>query len=492
MMMNTDSSPPQSPSRLSLFLQFFVFFLLIIALYFPSVERLFSRWIQWDQDLSHGLPTIAIFLFLVWRSPPWPYKADSKWVSGVLLLILCALSLAWFLFYKINIALLAYLSILCILIFFIACCYSLKTLGHLLVPCGVLIFAIPLWGMLNGPLVQISAAVVGELARLSGLTILMDGNNIFIPYGRLYIDDGCSGLRYFVIALLMAYLISHLNHYRIKHTLIAFAVAILLALLTNWIRIFSLVVIGYQTEMKSSLMEDHELFGWALFALVMLPAIYFAPAFKPSVTVSDTTVKARPILPLLILLMGPLLMIFTRTALVMPPIFTLSALTSLEVVGSATGVIDLAFPDSPMISTKSISAGETSIKVTLAQYSQTDPQGKLVPYFRSLYNRDSWSVTLEQSDDNSGLRFSVLRRPGTEQYQLLAHIYHVGRYPTNQYEIAKLLQIPAMLLGDSYFTIFTAQTVCGDQACAKEMLAVNDAAKLWIANPTQQNTNPAY
>lgn len=466
------------------FVQFCLFFLLIIAFYFPSVSQLYLRWIQWDQDLSHGLPTIAIFIFLMWRALPWPYRSDAKILRVGLHILLGLASLTWFLFYKIHIGILAHITLLLIILLFIACCYSLRTLRHVAVPCGLLIFALPLWGILNGPLVDISATVVGSMARLSGMTLLMDGSNIFIPYGRLYIDDGCSGLRYFIIGLLMAYLISYLNHYRARQVLAAFAVAIMLSLLTNWVRIFLLVVIGYQTEMKSSLMEDHELFGWVLFALVMLPAIYYAPAYKSHAqTAGEPAPLAQPILPLALLIIGPALAFLTPANLNAAPGFTLNALDHYPAASAADNEVELNYPGLPLTYGRSVQAGEIAVQVALAQYIQADAQQKLVPYFRSLHNRDIWSVFSERTDESTGMSFAVMKRAGSEHYHLLAHIYFVGRYSTHQYELAKLLQIPAMLWGDSYFVIFTAQAACDDSTCATQADAIKRVAQDWLSQP---------
>jgi uncharacterized membrane protein YhaH (DUF805 family) len=67
-MKDTDLSAPVAREQRNAFVQFCLFFLLIIAFYFSSVSQLYLRWIQWDQDLSHGLPTVAIFLFLLWHA----------------------------------------------------------------------------------------------------------------------------------------------------------------------------------------------------------------------------------------------------------------------------------------------------------------------------------------------------------------------------------------------------------------------------------------
>src|SRR5690606_34589281 len=153
-----------------------------------------------------------------------------------------------------------------------------------------------------------------EMVRAIKMPAIIDGNSIYIPFGHILIADGCSGLRYFVIALAIGYIISYLNRYNEKRLLVVLAAAAAIGLLANWIRIFILILVGYQSEMQSSLMGDHEMFGWILFGLLCLPAIYFAPVVKstaePIAVASSAKVKWA--IPLVALALGPLSLSFTN------------------------------------------------------------------------------------------------------------------------------------------------------------------------------------
>src|SRR5690606_14047274 len=116
--------------------------------------------------------------------------------------------------------------------------------------------------------------------KLSRLTALIDGNNIFLPSGTIFIADGCSGLRYLIISLLIGYIMALMNHYRFMQSIGVLVIAVALGLVANWLRIYLLVLIGYLTDMQSSLMRDHETFGWIIFAMIMVPTVYFAPVVR--------------------------------------------------------------------------------------------------------------------------------------------------------------------------------------------------------------------
>src|SRR5690554_7294287 len=122
----------------------------------------------------------------------------------------------------------------------------------------LLALSLPIWADFIPALVAIASAVVSNWVRLFGMTALIEGNSITLPYGRLVIADGCSGIRYFAISILLAAMMSILNDYRWRGWLCLLAAAMMLGLVANWVRIFILVVIGYQSEMQSELLTDHE------------------------------------------------------------------------------------------------------------------------------------------------------------------------------------------------------------------------------------------
>ena len=156
--------------------------------------------------------------------------------------------------------------------------------------------------------------MVGQLVELAGITAHIDGTTISLPYGQIIIADGCSGLRYMVIALALGHMLACLNHYPTQGYWLSMALALLLGLATNWVRIFVLVLVGYYTQMKSSLVGDHETFGWLLFAAVVLPPLYFAPLRKgPPQTLSPTAPPWPRLLAVAgVLALGPVLLFISQ------------------------------------------------------------------------------------------------------------------------------------------------------------------------------------
>lgn len=451
-----------------------------IVLFGVTFADLWQRWIQWDGDLAHGIPVILIFLGLLWKSGQWQRQ---HWLSpgvevGLGGAALLGTSLLWFLAYAVNIQIIEQLLLLPALIFAYATLFGWKTVFHhrllLLFP----IFAIPVWGSFNGLLLEGASFVVGELVRLIEMPALIQGNSIHIPYGHILIADGCSGLRYFVIALTLAYLIGYLNGYREPKLLLTLMVAAALGLITNWIRIFILIVIGYHTRMESGLMEDHELFGWVLFGLICLPAIYFAPVHRHSSTQSALPESGRPLsVPLMALSLGamtvgPLLGVMLYWS------FDATAADSVEDSAAervATPLEVTAPPDANTV----IKKLENNVFLRRDAYARNYFNEKLVPYLPRLYDHQVW-LKVKDETRNLGpysLRYQAFSEKSGKKRVAQLQWFNVGGQVTASRVEAKLLQIPATLRGENVFSIVTLQILCQEKGCGNAYRLLSQRAE---------------
>jgi len=145
-----------------------------------------------------------------------------------------------------------------------------KTNFKVLFPAFYFIFLIPVWGLLTIPLQDLSVMAVNIIMGFTSIPVFVEDQFVHIPSGIFEIAGGCSGLRYLLTSLAISSLYIFLYLRRIKNIFIFAFVAIFGALLTNWLRISMLIIIGHQTEMTSSLMTDHNMFGWYLYIPFML------------------------------------------------------------------------------------------------------------------------------------------------------------------------------------------------------------------------------
>src|SRR5690606_24257028 len=113
--------------------------------------------------------------------------------------------------------------------------------------------------------------VVRGLLRVVGIPSHFIGNDVQIPAGTFEIAGGCSGLHFFVVALAIGALMGEMRgddwRGRLKLLLLAGA----LALVCNWLRVFTIILAGHYTHMQHYLVaQSHYGYGWMVFALAMV------------------------------------------------------------------------------------------------------------------------------------------------------------------------------------------------------------------------------
>lgn len=417
--------------------------------------------------MAHGLPTALIFLYLIYYHPPQVSSERSAHqrvgggghlLGGVLLV---AVTLLWAVLESVRIDTLSYLMLPVALL---AICWTLLGWNALLafIPYSALLaLSIPIWSDLVPLLVSLAAAVSGKLVSAFGMTALIEGQYITLPYGRLVIADGCSGIGYLSISMLLGAILSILNDYRWKGWLVTLSLSVMLALLVNWIRIFLLVLVAYVTDMQNPLVNEHELFGWVLFALFILPVIYFYPVQKrvPGESSRPVQLNLASIIPVLLcIIVGQGSLLIARTD------STASGFNSprgwnLE---QADSVLPIPMTLPPEFSNYYYKLPETNVFAVVSQYVRPTPDAKLVPYIPDNVFSGNWYRETQQLD---GQDIDVWSSLATSQRVLVKNLYTVGPFTSNSYRGAKLLQIPALFQGDTNFYMLTFQAPCDFRSC---------------------------
>jgi len=442
-----------------------------VILFFPTWNRLAKVWLEFEQVLAHGFATAIIFLGLLLIHPPKPAGSASglsrkpyHLLGGIALI---GVTLVWLLLELVRIDTLAYLTLP---VGMMAASWALLGLQRALsfLPYVALFsLSLPFWADLVPALVSLASAVVGTWVRWFGMTALIEGSSISLPYGRLLIADGCSGIRYFAISILLAMMTSILNDFRWRSWLITVVIAMLIGLVANWVRITILVFVAYETNMESDLLTDHETMGWIVFGAFILPALYFSPVRKRSNTYQQpTTIKlktAKGGIPVIIIafLLGPVALLITQKNSGQPTPWALE----LENFLAREAGVELPLPIDlpPSLNEKIWSNGTTW--VSLAQSQKTTRNEKLVPYLPQMFDKSSWQI-----EPTTSTGISLYRNILTRDLVAMSQWYIVGSRSTLKYRNAKLLQIPATLSGESRFALVTIQVTCMNRDCKEGIL----------------------
>lgn len=155
-----------------------------------------------------------------------------------------------------------------------------KTAGG---PIMLLLFAVPFWDDFSPPLQHITVFFNEILLNIANVPAEIKEFYIILEVGIFLVEGGCSGIRYLIVGLFLATFYGQLFYSSHLKTFSLVLIAALLSMLANWIRVFGIILAGHYSEMETSLVEDHEAFGWIVFVIVaLIPILLIATRLERS------------------------------------------------------------------------------------------------------------------------------------------------------------------------------------------------------------------
>lgn len=241
----------------------------------PALVQIHQSWTSVYGHFSHGYLVLAMAcacLYLTLHREGWGQPAP-QW--RVLPLVL-GLALALFVSLQLGITAISQSLVPLLLLAAIVAVFGGQVGRRFLFPAALLLTAMPLWWVINAPLQWLTAGVANLAVKASGIPAFVEGNQFHLPAGVVEVASGCSGLNYFVTALSLSVFQAACFLARPAHRIRLVLVAVAMALLCNWVRVYSLVVVGYLTDMRHYLITvDHLTYGWVLFLVFMFPVFVY-------------------------------------------------------------------------------------------------------------------------------------------------------------------------------------------------------------------------
>lgn len=247
--------------------------LVLACLIYPAqIQTLSNKWLLFDESYGHGFFIIGLIAFeLIKRAKLLNLQVlNIKNASGCLLGVSGCYGISYVAaLHEIELA--AQFAFYGTWVFLLAGAFSFRVWIILFFPLTFFIFAIPIWDLLNPFLVNLTSAAVSSAVEPLRLVVYIEENIIEMPFGTLVIADSCSGLRYLIVGLAIAVYALKDSQLPFLTKVKMFALAAVLSVVANWLRVFALVLIAYYSDMKSSLVADHDGFGIIVFFIIFLP-----------------------------------------------------------------------------------------------------------------------------------------------------------------------------------------------------------------------------
>lgn len=336
-------------------------------------------------------------------------------------------------------------------------------------PATYLIFMYPLWGPLVEILQTISVIAVSFILRYSDIPIYVENQFITIPAGTFEVADGCSGLRYLITALAIGSLYIFLYLNKIKQILLFLSVAILGALITNWIRIIIIILVGHYTNMTSSLIEDHNMFGWFIF----IPFIYFLFKFGDTmeshekINTDETEYQMIPLPALLLTLTG---ILFSST--VLHSLFMATSVKTDHISHKKSEIFPI-IPYYEQLTTEIKQDNGTTFSNYIYQFNAKDLDSKPT-FFNNKMINDHWQLTAETFESNWNFKFFKKNN----QFAMIAISYMINGQREMSKQKFKILRLKNALTGNSNTQLNWMGTVCNTNCITEKKQLLQTITKL--------------
>jgi len=468
------------------------FSLLLLAwCYYPTAIPLYERWNQPNEPYSHGLVVLGVCLALAARQ--WQALAaipKAPWWPAIIPLL--ALTLLWLSARIANVQVVQQLTLPAIAFFTLMGLLGRATARQLRFPFAVFYAVVPVWDALN-PLLQLLTVKVCTIGlKLLGIPAYIESTQISIPAGTLHVAGGCSGLNYLLMMGFVSAVYAHLYYRTMRHKILLMLIAVAFGLLCNWIRVFCLVIIGHVTQMQSPLMNEHEVMGWIIFAICLVPFLYIALRIEVRSSARDST-AARDGAPAAQRLERPWLPAIAAGAVaVIGPIWYLAVSTT-----AASDSLALALArQQPALTAAVPSTSWQPAFVKADEYTvfkdiRTTPatelhvvtylsqeQGKeLVQWGNRIADEGSWKLASDRTiADTSGTDYRLAVIQGAGRQAEVLYWYAVGERFTASDSWAKIYQVAAFLHGRQDASLMAIFYPCPTADCEPARMQAMAAA----------------
>ena len=245
----------------------------ILLVNWSTTTIIFDAWLQFRGFHAHGLLMFVGVVYLLWLARDQQASTLPKYTALACWLTLFGTVGFWIISWGADFQPGEIIGLFVYLVLGIALLLGPFGTKVIAPRVAILLFAIPVWFPFMPLLQSLATFVVSIFLELLNVTAFVTGNVIQLPEGNFEIEGGCSGLSYLLASMSMVSYLSFSEKLNIKTTIIAALFALFLALLSNWIRITSIVLTGYYFGMDHTLVQEHVTFGWILYFCLFLPTI---------------------------------------------------------------------------------------------------------------------------------------------------------------------------------------------------------------------------
>jgi exosortase A len=266
---DTNPAPASPERRLLLSLGFLLTAILVVTgLAWQSVLDMVSVW--WNHSAyNHGLFIIPIAAYMAWqrRERIAGLTLEPFWPG---LVVVGVFAMAWLLARGASIMegeQLAYVGIVQGLMLTIL---GRRIFRAQILPILYLWLMVPTGSFLLYSLQVISSWLTAFFLSFTSIPFYVEEFYFQLPVGLFVVAPGCAGLNFLFAALALSIVYADLMYVGWQRKIICILTWLGVAVLANGVRIFGILVIAELTDMKLAIVDDHLLYGWGFFFIILI------------------------------------------------------------------------------------------------------------------------------------------------------------------------------------------------------------------------------
>lgn len=137
-------------------------------------------------------------------------------------------------------------------------------------PLAYLILAVPFGSSIVPALQDVTAQMVVQMLRLTGMPVFLDGYYIQIPSGSFLVAEACSGVRYLMVCIAIGILAADLFFRSWPRRLIFVGLSLLVPIVANGVRAYGIVMLAHLSDYEIAVDVDHIVYGFVFLSVVTL------------------------------------------------------------------------------------------------------------------------------------------------------------------------------------------------------------------------------
>lgn len=236
-------------------------------LYRETAVAMVGIWSRSD-TFAHAFLVLPISLWLIWRQRQ-VLATLSPSPQPWMLLGLLMVGAAWVVADLVMVNAAAQFAFVALLVMAVPAMLGFQVALAILFPLLFLFFAVPFGEFLLPVLMDYTANFTVMALRLSGIPVYREGLQFVIPSGNWSVVEACSGVRYLIASFMIGTLFAYLNYRSTRRRLVFIGVSIVVPIVANWVRAYSIVMLGHLSGNRIAVGVDHLIYGWLFFGVVI-------------------------------------------------------------------------------------------------------------------------------------------------------------------------------------------------------------------------------